>query len=107
MNAVRERLPSRRQSETLDFTCNDDGLQYTLTVAYFDDGRVAELFLSSGKAGSHVDHVAKDAAILVSLALQYGAPVDAIRSALLRDHVGCAVTPIGAALDLLVQRNLA
>jgi hypothetical protein len=74
-----------------------------MTVGYFDNGRVGEVFLGTAKAGSHIDHAAKDAAILVSLALQYGAPIEAICSAVLRDHLGRAVTPVGAALDLLLE----
>jgi len=44
-----------------------------------------------------------DAAILASLALQYGAPLDEIRHALKRDVRGEAASPIGAALDRIEQ----
>ena len=40
-----------------------------------------------------------DAAILASLALQYGCPLDDIRHALKRDIRGEASSPIGEALD--------
>ena len=40
-----------------------------------------------------------DAAILASIALQYGASLDEIRHALKRDVRGQAASPIGAALD--------
>ena len=93
-------------SRLFRFRCHSDGLRYTLTVGYFEDSRVAELFLSSAKAGSQVDSGAKDAAIIASIALQYGAPVQALRSAVLRDHLGRAITPIGSALDLLVARRI-
>jgi hypothetical protein len=41
-----------------------------------------------------------DAAIITSLALQFGCPLETIRHALKRDgHHGIAASPIGAALD--------
>ena len=42
-----------------------------------------------------------DAAILASIALQYGAPLDEIMHALKRDARGIAASPIGAALDAI------
>jgi hypothetical protein len=39
-----------------------------------------------------------------SLALQYGAPLDVLRKALLRDSHGRPSTPIGCALDLLARQ---
>jgi hypothetical protein len=46
-----------------------------------------------------LDALAHDAAIVVSIALQYGAPLAEIRHALKRDIRGEAASPIGAALD--------
>jgi hypothetical protein len=83
---VREKLPNRRACETLSFVCND--LDYTASVGCFPDGRLAEIFLSNAKAGSHSDAAARDSAVVCSLALQSGVSVDAIRHALLRDTQG-------------------
>jgi hypothetical protein len=44
---------------------------------------------------------ARDSAVVCSIALQFGIPVDTIRHALLRDARGIANSPLGAALDLL------
>jgi hypothetical protein len=38
---------------------------------------------------------------VASIALQYGAPLDVIRHALMRDASGQASGPLGVALDLL------
>jgi hypothetical protein len=65
------------------------------------DGRLGEIFLGNHRADSHADACAKDSAILASVALQYGVPLDVLRRALLRDAQGRASTPIGAALDLI------
>jgi hypothetical protein len=95
----RERLPNRRSSRQFTFSCND--LKYVATVSTFSDGRLAEIFLSNAKAGSHSDSAAKDSAVVCSIALQYGVPVDVIRHALLRDTRGIASSPLGVALDTL------
>lgn len=99
MTAGRERLPNRRASETFAFKLN--GLCFTATVSRFDDGRVAEIFIGNGKAGSDSDSAAKDSAVVASIALQYGVPLEVIRKALLRDPRGLASSPLGQALDII------
>jgi hypothetical protein len=99
MNATRRRLPNRRGSETFDFICG--GFHYIATVAFFDDGTLAEIFLFNGKAGSSTDSAAKDSAIVASLGFQFGIPIDVIRRALLRDARGAPNSPLGCALDIL------
>ena len=69
-------------------------------MSRFDDGGSAKLFLNNHKSGNQTDTNARDAAILSSFALQYGADVEAIRTALCRDGKGQPLGPIGAALDL-------
>jgi hypothetical protein len=99
MSAERQRLPDRRPSESFTFELN--GLRFTATVSRFDDGRIAELFLNNHKFGNQSDTNARDAAIIFSFAVQFGADADAIRRALCRDSQGRALGPIGAVLDLL------
>jgi hypothetical protein len=96
---ARRRLANRRASETFSFECN--GLRYSCTISRYDDGALAEVFLSNGKAGSHSDGAAKDSAVVCSIALQFGVPIDVIRHALLRDARGVASSPLGVALDML------
>jgi hypothetical protein len=97
----RQRLPNRRRSETFSFQCG--GLAYTATVSWFPDGRTAEVFLANHKADSQAGTNARDSAVVASIALQYGAPLDVIRKALLRDPRGRASSPLGAALDLIAE----
>jgi ribonucleoside-diphosphate reductase alpha chain len=96
----RHRLPDRRASVVFGFECN--GLYYTASVSWFDDGTLGEIFVGNHRADSHADYCAKDAAILASIALQFGCPLDALRKALLRDPQGRPSTRIGCALVLLV-----
>jgi hypothetical protein len=94
---ARHRLPNRRASQQIAFECN--GLRYVGTVSFFPDGKLAEIFLGNAKAGSHSDSAAKDSAVVCSLALQYGVPLETIRRALMRDADGHASGPLGVALD--------
>ena len=96
---MRQRLENRRRSTTFTVECN--GLSYLATISQFADGRLAEIFISNAKAGSHSDAAAKDAAVVCSIALQHGVPVDVIRHALLRDAQGRASSPLGEALDII------
>ena len=96
---TRETLPTRRRSEVFDLT--HDGLRFTAGLSRFDDGRVAEVFLDAHKTSSPVAAAARDGAVLASLALQFGAPIDTLRSALTRAEGGEAAGVIGAALDCI------
>jgi hypothetical protein len=99
--SARQRLPNRRASVTFPFEC--DRMAFTATVSFFADGRPAELFISNHKSGSQVDHSARDAAILCSLALQRGATLEAVHGALQRDDQGLPITPVGIALATLMK----
>jgi hypothetical protein len=96
---ARTRLPNRRGSET--FSLQSQGLAYTATVSRFADGRLAEIFIGNHKAGSTADTNARDAAVVCSIALQYGVPLNTIRNALMRDAQGRASGPLGTALDII------
>lgn len=93
----RERLPNRRAAETLAF--ERDNLKFYMTTGLYPDGRPGEIFLNAEHANSLLDVLTHDAAILASLALQFGCPLDTLRHALKRDSQGVATSPIGAALD--------
>ncbi len=94
---ARNRLPNRRASQNIAF--ERDNLKYQMTVGLYPDGRAGEIFLNAEHSNSLLDALAHDAAILASLALQFGCPLDTIRHALKRDAQGIAASPIGEALD--------
>jgi len=97
----RRRLPNRRASDT--FEIESQGLVFTATVSRATDGSVQEIFLQNHKAGSMAGINAQDAAVVCSIALQYGVPLDVIRRALMRDAQGRASGPLGTVLDALQQ----
>jgi hypothetical protein len=103
LNMTREPLANRRASENFTFEVN--GLRFTATVSRFANGAVAELFLNNNKAGNQSDTNARDAAIILSFALQHGADIERIRNALCRDAQGRALGPVGCALDLLARHE--
>jgi hypothetical protein len=97
---ARNRLPNRRRAESITF--ERDCSRFEMTAGFYPDGRPGEIFLSADRANSLLDFLMSDAAILASLALQYGAPLDELRHALKRDAAGKASSPIGEALDRLL-----
>ena len=79
-------------------------LRYHVAVGQFKDGSAGEVFItpqgSSGK-GSMLEAIARDAAILMSIALQYGAPIETMRRAMTRDEKNQPQTFVGAVLDAM------
>jgi hypothetical protein len=100
---TRQRLSNRRASETFSFRWLN--MDFVATISRFGDGRLAEIFLSNHQAGSHADTAAKDSAVVASLALQHGVPLDVLRRALLRDSRGVASGPLGTALDMVAAMD--
>lgn len=97
MSAPRNCLPERRAHWLYRFEC--DGQIYTGGIGRFADGRIAEVFINGAKAGTAAETNAQDAAIVASLALQHGCPVETIRHALARS--GGSAGPLAALLERL------
>ena len=95
----RYRLPNRRPH--LVTAIEHSGMRFTVGIGSYDDGRLAEVFLNTAKIGTAIDVQAKDSAVLLSLLLQHGCPIETIRGAVLRNPDGSAASPIGAVVDLL------
>jgi hypothetical protein len=70
-------MPTRRVNASYSF--NFEGVTYRATISQFPDGRLAELFLDVGKAGSALQEHASTAAVLASILLQHGVDVEAIK----------------------------
>ncbi|MFO1118124.1 MAG: hypothetical protein U1E28_20850 [Beijerinckiaceae bacterium] len=100
---ARTHLPNRRAHESmgLEFA----GQEFTLGIGRDDSGAIAEIFIGGRKAGSAIDSAARDAGILISIALQHGASLDAMCHASTREADGSPSSIVGAVLDVLVERN--
>ncbi len=93
----RRTLPNRRSHEIFEF--EHAGIGYVAGVGRFGDGSLAEIFIDAAKPGSHSEIAARDAAVVCSIALQFGVPVEVIRHAVTRIANGEAAGPLGRALD--------
>ena len=98
---TRRILPQRRYCET--FMLPFGGLKgdHIVTVGYYVEGNVGEIFINGGKSGEAVEAIARDGAVLLSLALQYGCELDTARHAITRDSQGAPSSIIGAVIDRL------
>jgi hypothetical protein len=97
----RRRLPDRRCAETFDMQFGKLNTVFNVTVGYYDWTRreVGEVFIAGTKAGSEMDAIARDGAVLLSLALQHGVTLDTIRHAITRNAQGAPDTIVGAVID--------
>lgn len=83
----RHRLPDRRPSETV--TVDRNGIRIAVSAGYCPKtGQLLEIFVAGGKEGSETRHVLEDAAVLVSIGLQHGIPLDVMRHSLSRVPAG-------------------
>ena len=97
---ARQTLPNRRSCETVEF--DHDGIRYVASIGRFPySGAISEIFVHGGKTDSAADVAAHDGAIILSLALQFGTPINAVRHALMKLRNGSAAGPIGKLLDIL------
>ena len=76
---------------------------YRQALGLIADGRIGEVILDCDRPDSLSAALARDAAILASVALQHGAPIATLRHALTRGSDGRAAGPLGRALDLLEE----
>jgi ribonucleoside-diphosphate reductase alpha chain len=113
----RKTLPNRRAAETVTF--NWGRWSYSITFGFFDDEqseldnsdcssklKPAEVFVSGSvkNLNTELDAVARDGALLVSLALQYGCSAETLANAVSRNGGGEPASIIGAVIDQIVKR---
>jgi hypothetical protein len=96
----------RREHVAVNFT-TEDGFRHTAGLGYFEDGRLAEVFLHAEKSGTAIETAARDSAVVASLAHQHGVPLETIRRALTRNSDGSASRALGTLLDLLPEEETA
>jgi ribonucleoside-diphosphate reductase alpha chain len=73
---VRRRLPNERQAITHKFSIS--GHEGYVTVGMYEDGSPGELFLVMSKEGSAISGLMDGFATAISLALQYGVPLEVL-----------------------------
>lgn len=100
----RRQLPNRRMATNLKARWN--GMAIFISCGYYYDGTLGEVFLSAGKLQSGLDTAAKDAAIAISLALQFGCPVETLAHAFLRKDEDTPEGLAGWAMRTIIDKGL-
>ncbi len=75
-SSSRNRLPETRASVTHKFSIRD--LEGYVTVGFYEDGRPGELFVKVAQHGSMISGLLDTIAVLTSIALQYGVPIETL-----------------------------
>lgn len=101
---TRATLPQRRHNETSTILFKDK--EFRVTLGFFaDEVTPGEVFVAGPKE-SELDAFARDAAILLSLCIQHGVPIETITNALTRDQDGTPSTLIGLVADRLLHKPI-
>lgn len=104
MTDNRRRLPATRVGQTHKVTITDMQLGdldlYVITNRHPGDSAIGEVFLSAGKQGSTLQGLLDGWAVMVSIALQYGVPLEAITE----KFRGWSFPPCGATSDSTVPQ---
>lgn len=104
MNHRRD-LPARRPHET--FVFEHWGSNYTIGLGRDMTGEVQEVFINTGKTGTQMEVLARDSAVLLSIALQYGVPIEVMSRAITRDADDKPSGPIGQLLEKISDEQSA
>ena len=108
---LRETLPERRASVVVDTVLRTHpapAYPCAIGVGHFADGRHAEIFVHSEiKSGVELEAVLRDAAVLASIALQYGATIETLCHSLTRDDAGRPASLIGGLIEAAAEVKLA
>lgn len=103
MTDARRLLPQRRRSENFDLPFGGLTKGHMITVGYYDDGSIGEIFITGGKSGEQVEAIARDSAIMASFALQHGVELETIAHAITRDSQNQPMSIIGVVVDKVVE----
>lgn len=100
----RDELDNRRGGYNFEFVHSE--LTFKVSVRGKRDGLPpTEVFLNCSKISSLADLISRDAACVISIALQFGVPLSELAHAMGRDDSGSATSPIGKLLDILTGKE--
>ena len=100
---IRRELPMRRLCRTFEIDFGGLKASHVVTVGYYLDGSVGEVFINGGKSGELVEAIARDGAVLLSMALQHGVALDTIKHAITRNAQNEPQSIIGRVVDQLLE----
>ena len=109
-------LFNRRASTT--FEVEHEGIRFVVTAGEFPDGKPGEAFIGMDvkNTSTPLETLARDAGLILSLAIQYGASIDTLRRAVTRlemtdaaeqalGNYGRPASLVGAVLDAIEGRK--
>jgi hypothetical protein len=99
----RRELPQRRRSENFEMSFDGFSKRYYITVGYYDDDTIGEVFIDHPVSGMQSQAIARDGAVLVSMALQHGVPLQTIQHAVTRNSNNEPTSIVGAVVDRLIK----
>lgn len=102
---IRTALPQRRRLVSVGFEF--EGHKYHLGVGPYPNGRVGEVWLATAKASSALEAMARDVAIVLSVALHSGMTIATFQAAVQRRPDGGPASLLGTVLDLIVAEGFA
>lgn len=102
---MNRKRPSDRRVGPL-ITYKVDEIEYTAQSSADESGELLEMFLNCGKEGSSANIVARECAVILSIARQYGTPLEAISKALPLLSNGKPAGPVGCALFLFANPDV-
>lgn len=103
---TRHRIDNRRPSERIEFTYK--GKRGSVIVGFPVDGLViadhpGEIFIIFDRVGSEIEALARDAGLILSIAMQHGIDLRAYALSITRTDSGEPASLIGAAIDAIVE----
>jgi hypothetical protein len=99
---MRKLLPNRRAHEAFHFF--HWGQKFIAGIGRaVPTAPVSEVWINTGKTGTQAETLARDSAVLLSLALQHGTPIATMQKAITRNADGTPSGPIGQLLDIIAQ----
>jgi ribonucleoside-diphosphate reductase alpha chain len=93
-------LPNRRAHELISFHHWQQKFHVGIGRPS-PSGPIQEIWINTNKTGTQSETLARDSAVVLSIALQCGATIEMLRHAITRDLDGRASGPIGQLLDRL------
>ena len=98
-------LPARRANQSFVLQMSDR-FSYTITLGYdvTANGPPREVFIDCNKVTTDMDTAGRDLAVVLSIALQYGATIEELAKSITRDEDGNPRGIAGAILDAILEK---
>ncbi len=101
MTDERQPLSSRRKNQSIELAF--EGVRYQITIGFYQNGRIGEVWLNGPRPDSALYHITQDACVLISHLLQRFASPHALFDSLPRAPDGSPASVIGAIIELLMS----